>query len=44
VFFLAYHLNWGRDEILSLPSEIRRWHVKRLMAQLEQEAEMVKRK
>jgi hypothetical protein len=41
VFFLAYHLHWGCEEILGLPTE-ERWHYLRQLAeQLEREQEAV---
>ncbi|MEU6232942.1 DUF6760 family protein [Kitasatospora sp. NPDC047058] len=41
IFFLAYHLHWGRDEILGLPTE-ERWHyVRQLVEQLEREQDMI---
>jgi hypothetical protein len=41
VFFLAYHLHWGREEILGLPTE-ERWHyLRQLSEQLEREQEAV---
>jgi hypothetical protein len=37
VFFLAYHLHWGQDEILELPVEDRWAYVRLLSDQLERE-------
>jgi hypothetical protein len=37
VFFLAYHLHWGHDEILGLPTGDRWWYVRQLSEQLESE-------
>ncbi|MGW4229488.1 DUF6760 family protein [Streptomyces sp. NPDC004980] len=41
VFFLAYHLHWGREEVLSIPTE-ERWHyVRHLSEQLEREQDAI---
>jgi hypothetical protein len=43
VFFLSYHYHWGREDILEMPSHIRRWHVIRLKTQLEREADEIRK-
>ncbi|QXJ21271.1 hypothetical protein AGRA3207_002108 [Actinomadura graeca] len=41
MFFLAYHLNWGVEEILGLPTE-ERWHyLRQLTGQLEGERDAI---
>ncbi|WP_157430883.1 hypothetical protein [Actinomadura macra] len=41
VFFLAYHLSWGVEEILGLPTE-ERWHyLRQLTEQLESEQDEI---
>jgi hypothetical protein len=43
VFFLAYHLHWGADEILDLAID-ERWHYVRLLgSQLESERAAVEK-
>ncbi len=41
VFYLAYHLHWGRDEVLSLATDERRTYLRLLQEQLEREQESV---
>jgi len=43
VFFLAYHLHWGHDEVLGLPTAERWAFVKQLGEQLEREGEALKK-
>jgi hypothetical protein len=37
VFFLAYHLHWGHDEIVDLPTDDRWAYVRLLTERLEKE-------
>ena len=41
MFFLAYHLHWGYDEIVSLPTDDRNKYVRLLIEQLEREQNAV---
>jgi hypothetical protein len=43
VFFLAYHLHWGREEVLGLPTEERWFYVRQLAEQLEREQETIEK-
>jgi hypothetical protein len=37
VFYLAYHLHWGRDEVMDLPTPERRAYLELLAEQIERE-------
>lgn len=42
-FMLKYHGNWNFHEAYSLPTQIRRWFIKRLVKEKEMEAEAKKK-
>ena len=42
-FFLKYYGGWSLQEAYTLPVAIRKWFIKRLMKQLEDEAEAKKK-
>ena len=42
-FMLKYHGNWNFHEAYSLPTQIRRWFIKRLVKEKEMEAEARKK-
>ena len=42
IFVLKYHGNWSFAEAYTLPINIRRWFIKRLVEQKEREAELSK--
>lgn len=37
MFYLAYHLHWGRDEVMNLPTPERRAYLELLAEQIERE-------
>jgi hypothetical protein len=43
IFFLAYHLHWSHDDIVSLPTEERWAYVRQLAEQLERERDAIER-
>ena len=43
IFLLQYHMGWAFIEAYNLPIQIRRWFLNRLIKQLKDESEEVKR-
>lgn len=41
MFFLAYHLHWGWNELMDLDTDERRAYVRLLMEQIERENERI---
>ena len=44
IFLLQYHMGWSFIEAYSLPIQIRRWFLNRLVQQLKEESEAMKKK
>ena len=43
IFYLAYHMHWGHDEVMDMPTDERWEYIKLLNEQLEREHDEIER-